>query len=390
MKALKTAECCGCTACEAACPVGCITMRPDRLGFLYPETDESRCVGCGKCLSVCPAKNPPNCSGSRNVYAATCKDGRVFSESSSGGVFSTLAAAWLKNGGVVFGVEWNDDFMGVRHNCTERIEELGRFRNSKYLQSDLNDTFVRVKRLLVGGRRVLFSGTPCQVAGLYNFLGGDDENLLSVDIACHGVPAPAIWRSFIRHIVFWKRLGKLHEVVFRGKRPNAAGKVVCTTFYASGSRCSWSSNVYGNIFGRGLLSGMFTRPSCDRCPIKPTHFCSDITVGDFWGADKFDPRLDPSGGLSVVVGRSEKGAKILADCREDFSLFVPSDLEKAEEFNDGLSGFYQTDTRKYRFMKLFSCRLCAPFRYLLMMKYAYPPFSLDLLMRGMKRLLRVS
>ena len=192
-------QCCGCTACASVCPKMCIAMKEDEEGFLYPEADASLCIGCGLCEKVCPVLHQGDARKPLAVYAAKNRDENVRMASSSGGIFSLLAERVIDDGGVVFGARFDDNWE-VIHDFAETKEKLVAFRGSKYVQSCMESCFVQAKRFLDGGRKVLFTGTSCQIAGLKNYLRKDYENLLAVDVVCHGVPSPEAWRKYVKEI----------------------------------------------------------------------------------------------------------------------------------------------------------------------------------------------
>ncbi|GHV67888.1 hypothetical protein AGMMS49928_05970 [Spirochaetia bacterium] len=193
-------QCTGCHACYAVCPVCCIVMREDAEGFVYPEIEIEKCTKCGLCEKICPALNQGNERRPLHVYAAKNTNETIRAASSSGGIFTLLAETIINEGGVVFGARFNEQWE-VIHDYTETIDGLAAFRGSKYVQSRIGDTYTQARDFLVAGRRVLFSGTPCQIAGLKNFLQKDYENLLAVDLVCHGVPSPAVWRKYLTEVV---------------------------------------------------------------------------------------------------------------------------------------------------------------------------------------------
>ena len=192
--------CCGCTACASVCPKQCITMQEDEEGFLYPVVNASLCIDCNLCQKVCSELHHMNVRMPLHVYAAKHKDEQVRLASSSGGIFTLLAEKIIDEGGVVFGARF-DARWEVVHDYTETKEGLAVFRGSKYVQSRLEDCYYKVKSFLQQGRKVMFSGTPCQIAGLKNYLRKDDDNLLTVDVVCHGVPSPKVWRMYLNEII---------------------------------------------------------------------------------------------------------------------------------------------------------------------------------------------
>ena len=192
--------CCGCAACEQRCPKSCIVMREDEEGFLYPQTDMSKCIDCGLCEKVCPVLNQGEKRKPLYVYAAKNKNPQIQLYSSSGGVFTHIAEQIIQNNGVVFGARFDENW-AVKHDYTETLEGLAAMRGSKYVQSRIGSTYQQAKDFLEAGRLVLFSGTPCQIRGLKLFLAKEYENLLTVDLVCHGVPSPEIWRQYLHEII---------------------------------------------------------------------------------------------------------------------------------------------------------------------------------------------
>ena len=200
IKILNKQNCCGCSACASVCPKNCISMDTDDRGFLYPIVNVDNCVDCGVCEHVCPYYNQNTPREPLKVYAAINLNEEVRLKSSSGGVFTMLAEATIKSGGVVFGACFNDDWVVV-HDYTESIDGLEAFRGSKYVQSKIGDSYKKVQYFLKANRNVLFSGTSCQIAGLKLFLRKDYESLICVDIVCHGVPSPKVWRDYLENVV---------------------------------------------------------------------------------------------------------------------------------------------------------------------------------------------
>lgn len=190
-------KCCGCTACVEICPKQCIKMKPDMEGFLYPTVDQDKCIDCGTCDGVCPTLNGKlEIETVQKAYLVQHRNDDVRMDSSAGGAFTAIASYVLERGGVVFGAAYNKNFQ-VRHTYIEKVEELRKFRNSKYVQSDMGNCFRQARDFLKADRWVCFSGTPCQIEGLANFLKKPYEQLILVDVVCHGIPSPLIWNKYL-------------------------------------------------------------------------------------------------------------------------------------------------------------------------------------------------
>lgn len=290
------AHCTGCTACASVCPKDAISMERDREGFSHPSVNPAKCVRCGRCTAVCPILHPQEKRPLPAAFAAWNRDDAIRRDSTSGGVFTALAEFVLENGGVVFGAAF-DDKQHLRHTACFQKEELWRFRGAKYVQSDLGETFRLVKECLAA-RQVLFSGTPCQVDGLYRCLGGRPENLTTCDLVCHGVPSPGVWEDTARHIEARKGTG-LQAVRFRNKVTGWKDSHF-TAVYDDGTVDSAPlfRTEYGYAFGRSL----FLRPSCYRCPYASMTRPGDFTLGDFWGLrpDELPEQQEKGVGLLLV------------------------------------------------------------------------------------------
>ena len=212
-------QCCGCSACAQRCPRQCISMQMDNEGFLYPQVDSSKCIDCHLCEKVCPVINQYEARTPLNVYAAKNSDDEVRRLSSSGGVFTLLAEQTIKDGGVVFGACWDKDWK-VKHDYIENISNLQKFRSSKYLQSVIGDSYLKAEQFLKIGRKVMFTGTPCQIAGLKHFLRKEYNNLLAVEVICHSVPSPGVWQQYLTtrlHTLKWEK-SDIRNISFRDKK----------------------------------------------------------------------------------------------------------------------------------------------------------------------------
>lgn len=299
-------KCCCCTACASICPKRCISMKEDKEGFLYPEADASLCVECGACEKVCPVLHAGEARQPLYSYAAKNKDAEVLKKSSSGGIFSLLAQfAIQEKHGVVFGAMWEGD--RVVHGAIESLDDLYKLRGSKYVQSDVRDSFSQAAKFLKEGRFVLFSGTPCEIAGLKSYLRKDYDNLLTVDLACHGVPSPKVLSLYIEELKEKYGVESL-QLNFKDK---SSGWATYSVTAKSGDKTLFSERATENIYMKGYLHELFSRPSCHNCAFKSFRSGSDITLADFWGIEKVLPEYKNEEGVSLVLENTEKGDAVI-------------------------------------------------------------------------------
>lgn len=325
-------QCCGCSACVQRCPKQCIVMKEDEEGFLYPVADKDVCIDCNLCEQVCPVLRQREEREPLDVYAAFNKNEEVRMQSSSGGVFTALAESIIKEGGVVFGARFNEDWEVV-HDYVETVEGLSAFRGSKYVQSRIGCTFSQAEQFLKQGRKVLFSGTPCQIAGLKLFLRKEYENLLSVDFICHGVPSPGVWRQYLNEFIahqgnkkksvfspskpmFLNSIRDISRIEFRNKRLGWKKYSFALTLsvpigHGAKNTVLLSEPYNKNIFMKGFLADLYLRPSCYVCPSKCLKSGSDVTIGDYWGIQNVKPEIDDDKGICCLLVNSDKGKNIL-------------------------------------------------------------------------------
>lgn len=302
-------DCCGCSACAQRCPKQCITMAEDEEGFLYPKIDISKCIDCHLCENVCPVINQDEPRTPLNVYAAKNQNDQIRLDSSSGGIFTILAEQVINAGGVVFGACWDEEW-NVKHDYAECLDNLSKFRSSKYLQSIIGDNYLKAEQFLKSGSTVLFTGTPCQIAGLKHFLRKDYDNLLAVEVICHSVPSPGIWQRYLDERLQTLRWSKsdIKHISFRNKKTGWKGY----SFVIENKNGNVFSELGSkNAFMRGFLADLYTRSSCQACPAKQLKSGSDITLGDFWGIDSLMPEIDDDKGVSAIIINTEKGIKAL-------------------------------------------------------------------------------
>lgn len=302
-------QCCGCSACVQRCPKHCISMTEDEEGFLYPHVDEILCIDCGLCEKVCPIINQNQERKPLIVYAAKNPNEEIRMQSSSGGIFTMLAEGTIDQGGVVFGARWDEEW-NVRHDIAECKEDIAKFRSSKYLQSIMGDSYIKAEKYLKLGRRVMFTGTPCQIAGLKHFLHKDYDNLLAVEVICHSVPSSGVWQQYLSEKMQAIGLQKsdIQQISFRDK---STGWKTYSFVIKDKSGNEYREHSSKNAFMRGFLADLYTRPSCYACPAKHLKSGSDITLGDFWGINSLMPEIDDDCGVSAVIVNTVKGKEAL-------------------------------------------------------------------------------
>lgn len=323
--------CCGCSACASKCPKQCITMEEDSEGFLYPKVDKSECIDCGQCEKVCHELHPYNERKPQKVLAAINKNEEIRMQSSSGGIFHLLAENTISEGGVVFGARFDEEWQVVL-DYTETMEGVKSFMGSKYVQAYTATSYHDAEMFLKQGRKVLFSGCPCQIAGLHHYLRKEYDNLTTVDFVCHGVPSPKVWRRYLDEVVTVAK--NINEVKFRNKN-NGWKKFKFVLSYNDGDKTTSMTSYHGeNHYMRAFLSDMILRPSCYECKTKCGRSHSDITIADFWGVNFEMPEMDDDKGTGLVLVNSNKGQTAL-----DWSKVIikESSLEIASKYNGGLS-----------------------------------------------------
>ena len=295
-------HCTGCGACASGCPKGAIHLLPDREGFLYPTVTDA-CIQCGHCSHICPVLKQRERRPQPTAFAAWNGDDAVRRLSGAGGVFSLLAEFILDDGGVVFGAALDED-LRVRHMAITSKADIPRLRGPKPVQSDLADSYRLVRRYLDRGRRVLFTGTPCQVDGLYRFLGEHPANLLTADILCGGVASPGVWEHLVRSMRYIKQK-KPTAVSFCAKLEGESGRRFRVEF-ESGS--VYDAPLHKSEFGYGLRRRLFLRPACHSCPYMTCDRVGDLSLGFYRGLPKDFSGAEQQKGVSLLLVNSVKGA----------------------------------------------------------------------------------
>lgn len=320
-------DCFGCRACEQICPVAAISMQADQEGFLYPVVAES-CIHCGRCAQVCPAAHPGDFKLPTQAMAAVNKEAHIRKKSASGGAFGAIVSATDEKT-LVFGAKW-EGRSKVCHAAALAPQAYDLFHKSKYIQSDIGRSYRDVKENLLRGTSVIFTGTPCQIAGLKNFLGGEHANLLCVDLVCHGVPSGKVLEAYLRQKD--RRNDPVTGMDFRLKKytDKKWDSKYAEIHYASGKKAVVDYDSSG--FLRGFANGLFFRPSCSCCPFAQSKRVSDLTIGDYWGIENTIPSLDPHQGVSLILVNSEKGCRYLQNMAQ-YMHYYPTELEPAVKGN---------------------------------------------------------
>lgn len=303
----KKENCTGCYACFNRCPKQALNMVEDNEGFRYPCVEQDKCVQCGACAHVCPILNPLNAiqtEGVPDTYAAINENLEIRQNSSSGGVFQLLAEYVLHKKGIVFGAVFDENWEVV-HQSVVDIADLKKMRVSKYLQSRIEDTYKKVQQELQMGRLVLFSGTPCQCVALKKYIKRDYKNLVLVDFICHGVPSPAVWRTYIS-----SRVGNniIENISFRNK--NLSWERYLLVFFFTNTNKYLGADLNTDLYLKGFLQNLYLRPSCHKCTFCKKNRPVDITMADFWGVQEEMSEMYDGKGTSLVFIHSDKGRNI--------------------------------------------------------------------------------
>ena len=324
-------------------------MQEDKEGFLQPKIDTSSCIACHKCEKVCPILNAESIPSDfeTKAYAVINKDDEVRAQSSSGGVFFPLAKWVIEQGGVVFGARWNDKWE-VIHDYAEDLEGVKAFMKSKYVQSVVGDTLRQAKEFLEAGRWVLYSGTPCQLGGLRAYLGKEYEKLLQVDLICHGVPSPGVWRSYLKDY-FGKE--EILDINFRDKRDGWLGFQCVTT---TTTTTTYREKQMENPYFRGFLTNVYLRNSCYNCCFRQDRRASDITLADYWGVNELCVDMHDDKGTSIVFAHTAKGENILHYISNNIHV-VRQDGDLIVSYNKAMIEDYEKPKDRNTFFIVFSC-----------------------------------
>lgn len=310
---LEKKSCTGCSSCASICPKGAIKLIQDNEGFMYPEIDQGKCINCGLCKRVCPVLNTKQNNSLNRCFVAYNNDSKAKKTSSSGGIFDAIAKKILNENGIVIGAAFNDR-MELRHIAIEKTEDLEKLKGSKYLQSELDNIFSYIKEQ-VNSRKILFVGTPCQVAGLHAFLKKDYDNLVCIDLFCHGVPSPKLFSKYIKELEEDNK-SRIVNYNFRDKK---------TGWDSYSNTCRFQNNKEvsqlqkDNNYMKLFLSDIALRESCFNCNFKLGNKYSDITLGDFWGVQEYYPKMYNKQGVSAIIINTENGQKIFKDISDNLN-----------------------------------------------------------------------
>lgn len=305
IKLKSIVDCCGCGACSQRCPKSCISMIEDSEGFKYPNINTKQCINCGLCEKVCPILNEPQTIEPIECWAMKNKDTSIVENSSSGGVFTFLAEQILNLNGIICGALFDENW-NVYHGLVETKEDLKKLRTSKYVQSNTTEIMKSVETLLKSGRIVLFSGTPCQVAGLKLFLRKEYDNLYLIDIVCHGVPSPKIWNMYLDEIT-GGNTNKISSINFRDKSTGWSNYSVKITCNNKTIKQKYQDHPYMQLF----LNDFNIRPCCYICHFKNHKSFADLTIGDYWGINNIQNFTNDDTGVNLVMVRTVKGLQLI-------------------------------------------------------------------------------
>lgn len=345
-------DCCGCEACAQVCPKNCIDFISDYQGFLYPKVRNGSCINCGLCDKVCPVINKTTHSHNTpfTLYAVKSNNDAVREQSSSGGFFSLLADFVLGKSGVVYGAAFDSEF-NVYHTRVDNNTDLPKLRGSKYVQSRVEQTFSECKDDLNEGKLVLFTGTPCQISALGHFLRKEYDNLIKVEVVCHGVPSPMIYRQYLNETVIKDTVDRtITQVNFRRKLGSWKNYYFNIEYEDCGDICEYKECVTDSLYMKGFLSDLYVRPSCFECPAKNFTSGADFTIADFWGQEYTFPEFDDDRGVSAVFVNTLKAKGIFNQLS---AVVVEKNFEDFIRYNPSLVSSPRKSLLYFRFWNLY-------------------------------------
>lgn len=332
----KEDTCYGCSACKHICPHSAINMEPNSEGFMYPKLDADKCVQCGLCVNVCPYDTPTKTTSTTSkTYAIQNKDNQSLMNSSSGGIFIAVAKWVLEQGGSVCGCVFDENFKAT-HVLTNEWDTVLAMQGSKYVQSDIGDMYPLIRSKLKSGQKVLFTGTPCQVAGLQKFLIKEYDNLITMDLICHGVPSPMLLESYLKEMAS-HRNGKILDFRFRHKKRNGWVSQGSITIQANnGKQTTKTTSPYqDSYYYYYYLANNVSRECCYSCQYSSTTRYGDLTIGDYWNIADVNVNFNTNQGVSVVLVNTNKGQDVI-NAIKDFLNLAETPLETAVQGNGNL------------------------------------------------------
>lgn len=313
--------CVGCKACANICPKSCISLLVDDMGFAYPKVDTEKCINCHLCEQVCPILYPFSEVKTQRSFALVNKDVKQVLSSSSGGLFVELSKYLINNGGVVYGAVYSKDYKFVEYARATKISELNSFKGSKYVQADLDNVFFNIKEDLQRGIKVLFSGTPCYVKSLRNYLQREYPNLYAVDLICHGVPSPLVYERYI-DFVQNKSGNVIQSITMRDKKYGWKHRSFLSIKMAD-NRYVIDRGI-SNVYMEGFSKNLFLRPSCFECRYTNLNRPGDLTIADYWGIERITNRFKNSKGVSLCICNNDKGFILLNNILSNFDYLETS------------------------------------------------------------------
>lgn len=342
-------QCTGCQACASICPKNCISMVTAGDGFRFPDISIENCVQCGKCEKVCPVLHTQIVSTNTLAFAIKNRNEKERKDSTSGGIFSLLAKFVLNQNGIVFGAAYSENFE-VKHVAITDSNHLSLLQGAKYTQSIAGNAFEEAKKELETGRTVLFSGTPCQCAGLKSFLGKAYDNLLTVDLICHGIPSPKVWQAYIDYRSQKENNGvRPQRINMRSKSSGWSRYEYSTEFDYGDGKISRIGNGH-DLFMKAFVGNICLRASCSDCKMKGVERCTDFTLGDYWGIWNQHPEFDDNKGTSVVFVHTQKGREILEQLSDKMDC-LKVDIKDAYKENESLVNSSRPHPCREEFLK---------------------------------------
>lgn len=338
-------NCCACGACESICPKQAIDMKENKEGFFYPHINREKCIECGVCQKVCAYQKGGDLHTPLRAYAAVNRDREQLLRSASGGAFAAIATYVLAHNGVVFGasLQFEDGCAVSKHIVIDRVEQLSLIQGSKYVQSFIGgQTYQETKKYLELGQTVLFSGTPCQIAGLYGYLGDSPDNLITIDLICHGVPNAKFFNDYLQFERKKRHAKAITGYSFRDKKKGWGMNSRIDMTMKRGIRKKIYIPARLNSYYTLFLDGVTYRTNCYSCPYAQKQRVSDLTIGDYWGIEVEHPELlgkygvEEKDGISCVLANTKKGIQICAEVR-DVLQESESSLEKVSRRNGQLN-----------------------------------------------------